>query len=96
LILCRWKLQANADVVLPECTYLERYDMLRNSGHREPSLALRMPAAKPKYNSKPDWWIAKSLAKRMGLGEYFKWNDIEELLDWQLKKVGSSLKEMKK
>jgi len=85
-----------ADVVLPECTYLERYDMLRNSGHREPSLALRMPAAKPKYNSKPDWWIAKSLAKRMGLGEYFKWNDIEELLDWQLKKVGSSLKEMKK
>jgi len=85
-----------ADVVLPECTYLERYDMLRNSGHREPSLALRMPAKKPKYNSKPDWWIAKSLAKRMGLGEYFKWNDIEELLDWQLKKVGSSLKEMKK
>ena len=33
-----------ADVVLPECTYLERYDDLRNSAEREPSLALRVPA----------------------------------------------------
>jgi len=32
-----------ADVVLPECTYLERYDVLRVSPHRKPALALRMP-----------------------------------------------------
>ena len=30
----------------------------------------------------------------MGLDEYFQWNDIEEVLDWQLKQVGSSLEEM--
>ncbi|MBX2840396.1 MAG: molybdopterin-dependent oxidoreductase [Flammeovirgaceae bacterium] len=85
-----------ADVVLPECTYLERYDAIRNSPHREPYLALRMPATQPKYNSKPDWWIAKKLAEKMGLGAYFGWKNIEEMLDWQLKKVGSSLKEMQK
>jgi thiosulfate reductase/polysulfide reductase chain A len=85
-----------ADIVLPECTYLERYDMLRTSPHREPVLALRMPAAKPKYDTKPNWWIAKQLAKRLGLEEYFAWNNIEELLDWQLKKIGSSLEEMKR
>jgi len=85
-----------ADIVLPECTYLERYDMLRSSPHREPNIALRMPAAEPKYNSKPDWWIAKKLAEKMGLNAYFPWNNIEELLDWQLKKIGSSLEEMKK
>jgi thiosulfate reductase/polysulfide reductase chain A len=85
-----------ADVVLPECTYLERYDFVRTSPHREPFLALRMPAAKPKYDSKPNWWIAKQLGNRLGLQEYFKWDSIEEVLDWQLKHVGSSLEEMKR
>ncbi|RMG70466.1 MAG: nitrate reductase, partial [Bacteroidetes bacterium] len=85
-----------ADVVLPECTYLERYDMLRNSPHREPYLALRMPAVPPKYDSKPGWWMAKTLATKMGLGEYFGWENIEELLDWQLKQLGSSLEEMQR
>ncbi len=85
-----------ADVVLPECTYLERYDLLRTSKHREPSIALRMPAAKPKYDSKPGWWIAKQLAEKMGLGEYVPYDNIEDLLDWQLKQVGSSLEEMQK
>ncbi|MCF8223137.1 MAG: molybdopterin-dependent oxidoreductase [Bacteroidales bacterium] len=84
-----------ADVVLPECTYLERYDTIRNSPHREPAIAVRMPAAKPKYDSKPAYWMAKELAKRLGLEEYFSWNNIEEMLDWQLKQVGSSLEEMK-
>ncbi|MCF6332948.1 MAG: molybdopterin-dependent oxidoreductase [Draconibacterium sp.] len=85
-----------ADIVLPECTYLERYDYIRTSPHREPALALRMPAVKPKYNSKPNWWIAKQLANRLGLEEYFKWENIEEVLDWQLKQVGSSLEEMQR
>jgi len=85
-----------ADVVLPECTYLERYDAIRNSPHREPVIALRMPAVKPKYDSKPDWWIAKQLGSVLGLDEYFKYRNIEEVLDWQLKQVGSSLKEMQK
>ena len=85
-----------ADVVLPECTYLERYDNLRVSSHREPTVALRAPAAEPKYNSKPAWWMAKELAGRLGLDEYFPFETIEEELDWQLKQIGSSLKEMKK
>jgi thiosulfate reductase/polysulfide reductase chain A len=85
-----------ADVILPECTYLERYDDLRNSGERHPSLALRMPAFEPKYDSKPGWWIAKQLGTRLGLDEYFPWNDYAEKLDWQLRQVGSSLEEMQK
>ncbi len=85
-----------ADVVLPECTYLERYDGIRTSPHREPNMALRMPASEPLYETKPNWWIAKELGKRLGLEKYFPWKDMEELLDWQLKKVGSSLEEMKR
>ena len=85
-----------ADVVLPECTYLERYDDLRNAGERHPSLALRMPAFEPRFDSKPGWWIAKQLGHRLGLDDYFPWNDYAEVIDWQLKQVGSSLEEMKK
>jgi thiosulfate reductase/polysulfide reductase chain A len=83
-----------ADVVLPECTYLERYDDLRNKPERTPSLALRMPAFAPSHATKPAWWMAKGFAEKLGLGAYFPWQDYSEVLDWQLQKVGSSLAEM--
>ena len=85
-----------ADVVLPECTYLERYDALRASPHRKPAIALRIPATDPLYNSKPGYWIARELAKKLGLEQYFPIEKQEELLDWQLKQMNSSLDEMKK
>ena len=85
-----------ADVVLPECTYLERYDNLRNASERHGSLALRMPAFPPSHDTKPGWWIAKQLGHRLGLDEYFPWNDYGEVLDWQLQQLGSSLEEMQR
>lgn len=85
-----------ADVVLPECTYLERYDDIRATSHREPTLSLRMPTVEPLYDSKPSWWMAKQLGEKLGLGAYFPYNDYAEVLDWQLKQVGTSLDEMKK
>ncbi len=85
-----------ADVILPECTYLERYDSIRVNQGREPSIALRMPAARPKYDTKPAWWMAKELAKRLGLADYFPFKTQEEELDWQLKKMGTSLEEMQR
>ena len=85
-----------ADVILPECTYLERYDGIRSSPNREPSIALRAPATEPLYNSKPAWWMAKQIGHKLGLEDYFNYENFEEVLDWQLKKMGSSLDEMKK
>jgi thiosulfate reductase/polysulfide reductase chain A len=85
-----------ADVVLPECTYLERYDTLRTSPHREPNIALRMPAVEPLGESKPASWMAKELGKRLGVGEFFHFDRYEDELDWQLQQIGSSLDEMKR
>ncbi|MGE5355799.1 MAG: molybdopterin-containing oxidoreductase family protein [Deltaproteobacteria bacterium] len=85
-----------ADVILPECSYLERYDEMRDAVWRTPSVALRMPATEPKYESKPAWWMAKQIGERLGLKEYFNYNDYSEVVDWQLKQMGSSLEEMKK
>lgn len=85
-----------ADVVLPECTYLERYDILRTSPGRKPSVALRMPAVQPLNETKPGYWIARELAKKLNLGQYFPYEKIEDYLDWQLKSIGSSLEEMQR
>ena len=85
-----------ADVILPECTYLERYDSLRTGPHRKPSIALRMPAAEPMYDTKPGYQIARELAVKLGLQDYFPFEKQEDLLDWQLKQAGSSLEEMQR
>ncbi len=85
-----------ADVILPECTYLERYDILRNSPHRKPAIALRMPAVEPLNNTKPGYWIARELARKLSLESWFPYEKQEDLLDWQLKQMGSSLEEMQR
>lgn len=85
-----------ADVVLPDTTYLERYDALNNPPWREPFASIRQPVVKPLHNSKPGWWMAKGLADRLGLGDAFPYNDFEEVIDDQLKQLGSSIEDINK
>lgn len=85
-----------ADVVLPECTYLERYDDIFAPAFRRQFAALRQPVVEPMFDSKPGWWIARELGLRLGLKDYFAWKDIEEYLDFRLQRAGSSLAEMKR
>lgn len=85
-----------ADVVLPECTYLERYDDLHAGAFRTPFLALRQPVVPPMYDSKPGWWIARELARRLDLEAYFPWQHIEQYLDQRLRGLNLTLADMKK
>ncbi len=85
-----------ADVILPECTYLERTDIVRSSPNREPSIAVRFAAVPPKYDSKPGAWIAKEIGMRLGLEAYYQYGDFNEVIDWQLKELGTSREEMEK
>jgi len=84
-----------ADLVLPEATYLERYDDLYTVKNAKiPFAAIRQPIIKPLYESKPGWWIAKETAKRLGLEDYFQWDTIEDYLDYRLSALGKTLKEI--
>jgi len=85
-----------ADVVLPESVYLERYDDLNTSPFKEGFVGIRQPVIDEPNDQKPNWWIAKKLADKLGLGQYFPWKDIEEYLDTRLKAAGLSLDELKK
>ncbi len=84
-----------ADVVLPEPVYLERYDDINVEWFREPFIALRQPVIDPPHNQKPNWWMAKQLAEKLGLGHFYPWNDIEEYLDTRLKSAGYDLNTLK-
>lgn len=85
-----------ADVVLPENTYLERYDDLESTPYRVPYVALRQPAVASLYDTKPGWWIAKSLGEKLGLGEYFPWKDAEDYLSTRLQKANLSYEQLKR
>jgi thiosulfate reductase/polysulfide reductase chain A len=85
-----------ADVVLPESTYLERYDDIHLEAFREPFIALRQPVVEAPGDQKPNWWIAKTLAEKLGLGAYYPWNDIEEYLAARLKAGGYSFDDLKR
>lgn len=85
-----------ADVVLPEAVYLERYDDLHMSANKTPFVGIRQPVVEPPADQKPNWWIAKKLAEKLGLGHYYPWNDIEEYMDYRLKAAGLSLERLKK
>jgi thiosulfate reductase/polysulfide reductase chain A len=84
-----------ADVVLPESVYLERHDDLNVELFREPFVALRQPVVPAPYDQKPNWWIARELAVKLGLGAFYPWADIEEYLDHRLQAAGYSLAELK-
>jgi len=84
-----------ADVVLPEAVYLERYDDLNVEWFREPFVALRQPVVPSPHDQKPNWWIARKLAEKLGLEHYFPWKDIEEYLGYRLVQAGLSFDELK-
>ena len=77
-----------SDVVLPEATYLERCDELLNPYYRQPYVAVRQPAVEPMYGSKPGWWIARELANRLGLENFFPWKDSVEYAKTRLTAAG--------
>ena len=84
-----------ADVVLPEATYLERYDPpLFVGSAKRPFVAIRQPVVEPLYESKPGWWIAKQLAKRLGLEGFFPWDTPEQHLEALVEPLGINMLEL--
>ncbi len=77
-----------ADVILPECTYLERSDLIANQKGLKPGFRIRTAAIEPRYDTKPGWWIYIQLAKRLGKGEHFPYETIEDLWEKQLEGTG--------
>lgn len=85
-----------ADVVLPETVYLERWDELNTTPFKEQFVGIRQPVIAPPNDQKENWWIAKKLAEKLGLGHYYPWNNIEEYLKYRIEKAGFNWANFKK
>jgi thiosulfate reductase/polysulfide reductase chain A len=85
-----------ADVVLPESTYLERCDELHAPPYKTPFVAVRQKVVEPMYDSKPGWWIAREIAHRVGLKDYFPWKDSVEYAKFRVKEGGFDCDELMK
>jgi len=81
--ICGW-----ADVVLPEATYLERCDDVWAPAYKQPFIAVRQPVVEPRGESKPGWWIAREIARRIGLDDYFPWKDSMDYSKYRVKTGG--------
>jgi thiosulfate reductase/polysulfide reductase chain A len=84
-----------ADLVLPEATYLERYDPpMVVATAKEPFISVRMPAIEPLHDSRPGWWIARELARRLDLLAWFPWETPEQHLAKLVEPTGVNLAEL--
>jgi thiosulfate reductase/polysulfide reductase chain A len=81
-----------SDVVLPEASYLERYDPLNIVGDKA---FLRQPVIEPQGEGKSALWIYKQLGQRLGLSDYFQYTDEEDYLKQQLAPLGVSLDDVR-
>jgi thiosulfate reductase/polysulfide reductase chain A len=85
-----------ADVLLPSATYLEKSSILTTAKGLKPGFGMRKQAVEPRNDARPDWWIFKSLAERMGVGEHFKFDTMEEFWEFQLQDTGVSISDLEK
>ncbi len=73
-----------ADVILPESTYIERDSILRTEKGLKPGFGRRQKCVEPMHDTRAGWEIYVELAKRLGKGEYFPYESIEDIWNYQL------------
>ena len=81
----------NADIILPEATYLERSNIIATQKGPKPGFIMRRQSVTPRYDSKPAWEIFTLLAGRMGAGQYFPYTSIEDIWIYQLDGTGVNI-----
>jgi len=91
-----------ADILLPEGSYLERYDYIKNglAGWQPGSdtavgyIAPRMPVVEPMFERRDQVWITNQLAIRMGYGDKIPVQSLPEMMDQMLAPAGLSIAKM--
>jgi thiosulfate reductase/polysulfide reductase chain A len=82
-----------SDVVLPESSYLERTDCVQQANGLKPQMFLRRQAVKPRYDTREGAMILKQIGERIGIGAFFPYENMEDLVRWQLEGTGFSLED---
>ena len=90
-----------ADILLPDTSYLERYDMIKTgtqwdfAEEHKQYIAPRMPLVAPGFERKESIWITNEIAKRMGYGDKIPVQSQEEAINKMLAGVELSIDKIK-
>ncbi len=85
-----------SDVILPESTYFERTDCIQQMNGLKPQMFLRKKAVEPRYDTLEGPVILKRLADRLGIGQYFPYDTMDDLVQWQLEGTGFGMADFEK
>jgi thiosulfate reductase/polysulfide reductase chain A len=80
-------------VILPESTYLERTDCIQQANGLKPQMFLRKQAVDPCYDTREAGMIFKQIGERLGIGDFFPYQNMEDLVRWQLEGPGFSMED---
>ncbi len=84
-----------ADYVLPIASKLEK-PVCHTHEDFDANIGCCEQAIEPIGERKPDYYVWRQLAHRLGFGEYFPWETEEELADYRLSPLGLTFKEVAK
>jgi thiosulfate reductase/polysulfide reductase chain A len=82
------------DVVLPDATWLEQAQV-KPDWLYDAFIGYFAEVVPPMYDSKPIWQITRLLAEKLGLGESFPWDDLDDAFRNQLRGTGVDLDRLK-
>ncbi|MFO7884691.1 MAG: molybdopterin-dependent oxidoreductase [Desulfobacteraceae bacterium] len=85
-----------SDVILPESTYLERTDCIQQVNGLKPQMFLRKKAMEPRYNTLEGPVILKKIGEKLGIGSYFPYETVDDLVKWQLEGTGFTMEDFEK
>jgi len=91
-----------ADILLPEASYLERYDLVKtgtqwNFGEKHQQyITARMPLVEPMFECRDHVFITNEIARRMGHEQDIPVKSAEELVEKSLAEAGLSLAQLRK
>ena len=85
-----------ADLVLPAASQYEKTGFIVSSmfGETKDHVFLKQKAVEVE-GCWPDWKVLFELARRLGFGEAFPWQDVEEAIDYQLEPSGITVEQLK-
>jgi thiosulfate reductase/polysulfide reductase chain A len=91
-----------ADILLPEASYLERYDLVKTgtqwnfADKHQQYITARMPLVAPMFERKDHVYITNEIARRMGFEKDIPVQTVEELVEKDLSVAQLSLAQLKK
>ncbi|MBI5558796.1 MAG: molybdopterin-dependent oxidoreductase [Deltaproteobacteria bacterium] len=91
-----------ADILLPEASYLERFDFIKTgtqwnlADKHQQYVAPRMPLVDAMFECRDGVWITNEIAKRMGHGDKIPVNSLEEKVNRELGAVNLSIDQLRK